>query len=319
MSIRLNFLYLLVLVLSQVSCDKIKVNKIKKPDTKSRYAFSKQSNMNNNSDSENQSSNSKLTFRGFSVTFGENSNKLIEESYENPVLTCLDKNSYIEFYPIESSMKDIQITLNISYNFGEYTTLPGEVDETRDDIYDSKLCFLLGHYSPLRNSTDISVNIYINFLTNKAFFINKNFIYLLLEKSETGLQIYFNQRKNPYQDENYYTGSYVEQKKLSYLKCNLDKKIDTLSFKIYNKKFSLPGEGIFNNAFIEEEKLDEATRKTIAEHFDKNPLPTEHYLTCIDNIVDAMFSNARISIDSEQKESVNENSEKNLDENLLIV
>lgn len=158
MSIRLSVSLLLVLLVAQVSCRLIKVEKIEQPDTERDKVFREvlekriaeaQDQKKKDKLQQEIAANPGFITRGVQVSFGNNVGSSATEwtSYPASMMTCLEENQYIKLYPAASANKIYETKFHISFDFGEYTPVD-LYSQPASGVNNGQLCFLYGYSYP---------------------------------------------------------------------------------------------------------------------------------------------------------------------------
>lgn len=254
MSTRSGYLVLLVLVVSLVSCDVIKVTK---------------------SEKEGEGDDLGNKFQGYKISYesvaGNHPGKVYD--IQLPQLACLQKGSYIELFAKVDSKITLAVFLQVTSDFKSYQT-----QQTSEKEYDlsikDKLCFFYGHWSPLGTSGSMKVLLYINFLTAKTVFEETDILFFgLLSNDKHFLS---SLKKNKKKAENQAQNEspkfeFVEYDSKQFERVQPDKNFE---LKLDRQSFSHEGNGVFAMVFIAkttkfqfvdltEEEIDASDRNVI--------------------------------------------------------
>ena len=299
MSIKSSGSVFLVLVVSQVSCQLIKVSKVDKPDTFQDGIF-KDVRENRITEAWDQETKNKIQqeikdnpgfkYRGVLVSFGDKIEKPPTEktSYTPSMVTCLEVNESVKFYPSYSSNKLYESKFHISFDFGKYADVdsysqpkPGEKDE--------RLCFLFGYSYPYKGSKDKTMHFYLNFLNDLTILVGKTIHSLRIVRTKKDSDIQFYNRKEPFDKQDANSLDFRYFVKINFSKCLISED-EELAFTLDGKKYSFSGERRFEMVFFKQGPEGTETDPALLESVKANPISRDETLKCVNNFVDIMLS-----------------------------
>ena len=232
MSIKSGVLFFSVMLLSQLACELIRVNKIKEKVL-----------------------NKPLQFQGAQVFFGKNAADTKKTVFFNdPHLVCINYNESVKILPFFSSSHESEIKLMVSYDFSAYSSKRYVSNDINHLKSDKQLCFLYGHYSQTNILFKITVHVYINFLTRATTLNLKNLLILSVTKNEKLAAFEF------YTREELSNGS-TKQNKFYYVNY-IEFGHPDISFYLNEKKFTIFNEGNMHMAFVDEKKPKSSNKLT---------------------------------------------------------
>ena len=284
----------LVLVVSQVSCQRIKVEDVVKPDNLQDHFFKdvQDTQAEQVRDLEakgmildEQKDHINIKYWGVQVSFGDEVEKpsTEETASSSSTVTCLDVNKSVIFSSPYSSDELFQSRFHISFDSGPSVTHTSYSAES-SKIENGKLCFLFGYSYPFKGSKDKTIHFYLNFLKDMTELVGKTIhsLYVIRTKEDSYIQYYGQNQPLNRTNANPFQNNYSVE--VNFSKC-ITNENEKLAFALDGNNYSFSGEKKFEMVFFEQKPEKQKTDQAILQR--KKTYPT---LKCVNDFVDGLLS-----------------------------